>query len=174
MEWIPFQLNTLPLLHTAEFTIVGGSFAGISAALELSRLGRSVLLVEPRTYLGWEVTATLRPWVPALPLEAYPGLIAACIAASGAQPRQGEYPLHPDAVKTCLEDSLLEAGVGLVYASQPVGFSRQGLVIGNKSGRQVIECQVSSIARTPRRWSRLQPLLELTINNYPRMARTKR
>ena len=141
MKLIHFIRNTLPLLQSTEFTIVGGSFAGISAALELARAGRSVVLVEPRTYLGWEITATLRPWVPALPSGEYPELIAACIETSGTHARQGEYPLHPDAIKTCLEDRLLAAGVQLVYASQPVGFSRHGLIIGNKSGRQVIECQ---------------------------------
>jgi len=141
MKFIYSIRNTLPLLHTTEFTIVGGSFSGISAALELARAGRSVVLVESRTYLGWEITALLRPWVPALPPVEYPELIADCIETSGTHPCQGEYPLHLDAIKICLEDQLLAAGVHLVYASQPVGFCQQGLIIGNKSGCQVIGCQ---------------------------------
>ena len=45
-----------------------------------------------------------------------------------------------DAVKCCLEDLLFDAGVELVYASIPVGI-QGGLVIGNKSGRQVVVCR---------------------------------
>lgn len=100
------------------------------------------MLVEVRTYLGYEITTTLGPWVLVLPFNEYPELIDTCIQASGTQPHQGEYPLHPDAVKICLEDKLLAAGLQLIYANQPVGFNFEGLIIGNKSGRQVIDCQV--------------------------------
>ena len=54
------------------------------AALELARAGRTVALVEARTYLGTEVTATLRPWIPVPPegdLSKYPEIITACIAS---------------------------------------------------------------------------------------------
>lgn len=49
-------------------------------------------------------------------------------------------------VKRCLEDALLEANVGLLYACLPVALhqaddTRKDLIIGNKSGRQVIRCQ---------------------------------
>jgi flavin-dependent dehydrogenase len=145
-----FQRVSLPILHTCDAVVAGGSFAGIAAALELARAGRTVALVEARTYLGTEITAALRPWIPVLPdrdLTKYPELIAACIKATDVVPRAGEYPLRPDAVKTCLEDLLLEAGVKIIYASQPVGLLNaenqvQGLVIGNKSGRQVIACSM--------------------------------
>jgi ribulose 1,5-bisphosphate synthetase/thiazole synthase len=145
-----FSSHSLPILYACDVVVAGSSFAGIAAALELARAGRSVALVEARTYLGAEITATLRPWIPVLPdrdLTAYPELIAACIKATDVVPRAGEYPLRPDAVKTCLEDLLLEAEVRIIYASQPVGLISaenqvQGLVIGNKSGRQVIACSL--------------------------------
>ena len=147
----PFHQQTLlPVLHTCDVVIAGGSFAGISAALELARACRTVALVEARTYLGTEITATLRPWVPVPPgndLTKYPELIAACIKATDVTPRAGEYPLRPDAVKTRLEEVLIEAGVKIFYASHAVGLCTadnqvQGLVIGNKSGRQVIACSM--------------------------------
>ncbi|MDQ3700578.1 MAG: FAD-dependent oxidoreductase, partial [Chloroflexota bacterium] len=72
--------------------------------------------------------ALLRPWI----AEAAP------LPAAGA-----EIPLYPDAVKLGLEDTLLAAGVRILYASQPVGAVFEGdriagAVVGNKSGRQAI------------------------------------
>ena len=50
---------TLPVPRHSEIVVAGGSFAGVSAALAFARAGRKVVLVEPRTYLGRELTATL-------------------------------------------------------------------------------------------------------------------
>lgn len=55
--------RTLPVLRSADVLVVGGGFAGIAAALEYGRSGYLVVVVEPRTYLGREATATLRPWM---------------------------------------------------------------------------------------------------------------
>ena len=189
MDSVVLDRTTLPILHACDAVVVGGSFAGVAAALVLARAGRAVALVEPRTYLGHEVTATLRPWIrvphgtapsppppqgtissplppqgatlsplppregqgegrsPTLNPSTLPEPVAACIEASGTSAVAGEFPLHPDAVKTCLEDLLLGAGVRLIYASLPVGLctvegALQGIIIGNKSGRQVLTCQL--------------------------------
>jgi len=150
MADLRFTRRALPILRSAEVVVVGGSFGGIAAALAFARAGRRVTLVEPRTYLGREMTATLRPWVRVdSPADAarLPELIAACVAASGVAAVGHEIPLQPDAVKLCLEDLLLATGVDLLYASLPVGLLLQGealdgLIIGNKSGRQVLTCHV--------------------------------
>ena len=136
---------TLPVLRTADVVVAGGSFGGIAAALAFARAGRRVALIEPRTYLGREMTATLRPWVNLDGVDRPPEIIAACIRAAGTLTGPGKVPLRLDAVKLCLEDLLLDAGVQLVYASLPVDIlvedgSLSGLVIGNKSGRQVLGC----------------------------------
>jgi flavin-dependent dehydrogenase len=129
--------------------VIGGSFGGVAAALALARAGRKVVLVEARTYLGREVTATLRPWVHVPSEASLSGLsqvVRACIEASGTSPTNGEVALWLRAIKVRLEDLLLDAGVQLLYASLPVGLCVEesevrGLIIGNKSGRQVITCQ---------------------------------
>jgi ribulose 1,5-bisphosphate synthetase/thiazole synthase len=140
---------TLPVLYTCEVVVVGGSFGGVAAALALARAGRKVALVEARTYLGREVTATLRPWV-SVPIGAslsdLPHVVRACVESSGTSLTDGEVPLWMRAVKVRLEDLLLQAGVRLFYASLPVGLcvgggELQGVIIGNKSGRQVMTCQ---------------------------------
>lgn len=61
MHTIRYAGQDLPLLHCTQVAAIGGSFAGASAALGLARAGRTVALVEPRTCLGREVTATLWP-----------------------------------------------------------------------------------------------------------------
>lgn len=141
---------TLPVLHTCDVLVAGGSLAGISAALALARQGHKTVLIESRTYLGREITATLRPWIPTttgarnefLPL---PEILASCVEASGTRAIGNEVPLWPDAVKVRLEDILLEAGVTIIYSSYPIDLCTEngevrGVVIANKSGRQVIPC----------------------------------
>ena len=147
--YIRYHASRVPQLAAADVVVVGGTLAGIAAALTFAEAGRQVILVEPRTYLGREITATLRPWLP-VPADSepatWPPILAACIAESGTSVVGQEIPLHLDAVKICLEDLLLQAGVRLVYASLPVallagGEGSRGLIIGNKSGRQLLGCE---------------------------------
>ncbi len=136
--YVTLDARTLPVLHECDVAVVDGSLGGVAAALALARAGRRVILVESRTYLGREITATLRPWLPADGER--PPLIESLIEAAGGAAVDGEVPLRMDAVKVRLEDELLGAGVRLLYTSRPVAVCRGGLVIANKSGRQVIAC----------------------------------
>jgi len=148
MDSFTVNQSALPITDTKDIVVVGGSFAGMATALVLTRVGYKTILVEPRTYLGSEITATLRPWIHIPPDDPkLPELVAAIIAASGSAPAQGEVSLHLDATKIRLEDILLEAGVKIQYASLPIGLCVEsnrlaGVIVGNKSGRQVILCQV--------------------------------
>ncbi|GGH73394.1 ribulose 1,5-bisphosphate synthetase/thiazole synthase [Pullulanibacillus pueri] len=143
--YLPAQ--KLPIISDVDFVIIGGSFAGISTALELANQGKKVMVVESRTYLGSELTATLSPWI-TLPLKVHPPLIQACIEASGQKVECAESEMvtfHMDQLKLGLEDALQAAGISLLYASLPVGITslddnRTGLIIANKSGRQLIRC----------------------------------
>jgi len=138
--------SRLPILRKADVVVIGGSVAGVAAALEFARAGRKVVLVEHRIYLGREVSATLKPWVDLGKLAAggeAPELIAACLKKQATAEAEGEIPLWMDAFKVTLENLLLAAGVELVYAALPTeaivanGLIR-GVVIGNKSGRQAL------------------------------------
>lgn len=142
----------LPVLATCDALIVGASFGGIAAALSLASAGRRVMLIEPRTYPGQEITATLRPWIIVREGQMLSPLLKSTLLTAGnidseSSIRPGEYPLNMDAVKLHLEELLLEAGVRILYASlvtqviAPDG-QLQGVVIGNKSGRQVILCDL--------------------------------
>lgn len=57
--------GAVPAVFTADAAVIGGSFAGVAAALRLAAGGMWTVLVEPRTYMGREATATLRPWLAA-------------------------------------------------------------------------------------------------------------
>lgn len=143
---IQFRRSSLPILRSGEVVIVGGSFAAIAAALEFARVGQKVVLIEQRTYLGREVTATLRPWLNLGKLvsnDRVPEPVAVFLDAMGIDPVSGGIPLKLDVVKLSLENLLLDASVELIYASQPIEVLVEdktviGLVIGNKSGRQAV------------------------------------
>ncbi len=158
MKTIPFAQRDVAVLRTVDAVVLGGSLAGVAAANELAETGWQVALVEPRTYLGWEMSATLRPWLPVREgkEQAYAAapLLQAFVEEHDLQPVNGELPLSLYELKRFLEDRLLAAGVEIIYASTPVG-GRQtaaeaslaegnldGVVIGNKSGRQMLQAGV--------------------------------
>lgn len=137
--------KTLPVLYEGDIIVVGGSFAGVSSALTFAKAGYKVILIESNTYLGREITSTLRLWVNLREtnIEEVPDIITSCIDVNNIAQIKEEIPLKPDKVKLCLEDLLLEAGVKLLYSSIPVGIyfedrTLKGIIIGNKSSRQVI------------------------------------
>jgi len=139
--------DNVPVLYEADAVVVGGSLSGIACAVRLARHRLKTVVIEPRTYLGRELTAALRPWIDLQDTErdSLPELIRYCLEHSGAAGGElvisGSVPLHPDRLKISLENLLADHGVDLIYASLPIGFVGQagsidGLVIANKSGRQ--------------------------------------
>lgn len=129
--------------------IEGGTFAGLSSALAAAQQGLKVVLVESRTYLGWEMTACLRPWMHKEEIESrpiLPAVIRAILTPHCSKPYGDEVIFALDQVKIALEDLLLQAGVEILYATRVIGTLNEqgrvtGVVIGNKSGRQVIHCR---------------------------------
>ena len=177
VQFISLDRPSLPIIHECDVAIVGGSFGGVSAALALARRGLKVAVIEPRTYLGREVTATLRPWLPhSLLGQRLPQAVDACLQYASAPARGGEIPLQMDKVKTLLEDLLLEQGVFLLYATAALGVDRAddgrlGLIVANKSGRQVVACRTvvdatlfALVACERHEWSESEPGLRSTYS----------
>lgn len=142
----------IPVLANKDVVIIGGSFASIACAVELAKAGQQVMIIEPRTYLGRELTASLRPW---LDLSSHvdrnwPELIQFVMEQSGTHAYAADMahiPLHPDRLKRALEDKLMSHGIELIYASLPVSIvgndqeiGLEGIVIANKTGSQFIRC----------------------------------
>lgn len=139
-----FENETVPLLNKCDVVVVGGGFAGIAAAVEFSKLGKKVVVVDRRIYLGREVTAEYRPWFEVGNSNTeLPDILQACVEPEIEQPESSKKLLRIDHVKRTLEDILFQNGVEIVYASNVTqlladGDKLQGIVIGNKSGRQAI------------------------------------
>lgn len=104
--------------------VVGGTFAGLGAAMNAARNGSRVLLTEQRTVLGTELTATLRPWLPHGELERLSKLLGGL--GDCAVPKPREAALIPDRFKIALEDLLLNAGVEFRYGMRPIGWRGEG------------------------------------------------
>jgi len=105
--------SRLPVLRKGDVVIIGGSVAGVAAALQFAQAGRKVVVAEHRNYLGREVSATLKPWVDLGRLVArgpVPEPIAACLKKMDANADAGELPLGMDAFKLSREGTGRGAG----------------------------------------------------------------
>ncbi len=127
--------------------VVGGGLVGCLTALAATKEGVKVLLVEPRTYLGREITATLRPWLHVQTLEGLsPDWKAMLLSPDGPMSTNrsaGEIALSPAIVKQNLLSRLRMAGVDVLFLSYAAGVLQsekgiEGVVVGNKAGLQAI------------------------------------
>ncbi|QBD82852.1 FAD-dependent oxidoreductase [Ktedonosporobacter rubrisoli] len=169
--------TSLPVEKVADLIIIGASCAGVALAHALACSQYRVALIEPRTYPGYEITTTLRPWMK-VPTR-LPMILRSWLEEASMVVNADEMIFHPDLLKRGLEQKLLEAGVELYYASFPCGlvFANEqlcGVVIGNKSGRQVIlgkavvdASEWGTLARLSR-----QPLLRCPSSSFIEARRT--
>lgn len=145
---VRYAQTALPVLLECDLVVQDGSFLGISAALASAEQGKRVVLIESRTFLGWEMTACLRPWLSFKEIENQPDLpsvIQVLLNPVCCKTIGDEVVFQMDQVKLALENCLLDAGVQILYASRAIDLliwddELQGIVIGNKSCRQAIRC----------------------------------
>src|SRR5690625_597033 len=140
----------IPLISEVDVAVIGGSFAGMSSALAYANQGKRVIVVESRTYLGSELTASNKPWIELGDgnINQLPDIIKTSIHSSGKQmtdEKRNYVVFHKDKLKKHLEDRLIDSDIKLLYASLPIGIStaddQKQLMIANKSGRQMIRCK---------------------------------
>lgn len=132
----------LPLVFDADVLINGGSFAGLSYAVNMARKGKKVVIIDPKTFLGDEITAWLNF---RLSLEeiSYPEPVEICRKCS--EIANGHRFLRSGDLKTELEIMLEKYDIPLLYNTYPIRIIRDGLkysvITGNKSGFQLIRTQ---------------------------------
>ncbi len=62
-EFVGESARNIPVAYEVDVVVVGGSSAGVTAAVEAANQGARVFLVAPRPYLGEDLCATYRLWL---------------------------------------------------------------------------------------------------------------
>jgi len=136
-------LALLTLKPAYDAIVCEAGFAGVAAAIELRRLGLSVLLVEPRTAAGWEATRALHlDWTAGD--SAVTGDFARRAQTMGGL-KKGR--LDAPICEFVLDDMLADAGVDLLLMSRVVGLAVSGGVvravrIASKSGEVPVSARL--------------------------------
>jgi hypothetical protein len=91
--------TSLPLAYDVDVLVAGGSLAGVEAACVASDKGASVLVIESRPYLGYDICANQKLWLE--PGEKPQTDITRWIFDGKRQqtPYEGQGPLGPGVVK---------------------------------------------------------------------------
>ena len=55
--------GVLPLAYDVDVVVAGGSLAGVEAAIAAAEEGATVLLVDSRPYIGYDLCATQKLWL---------------------------------------------------------------------------------------------------------------
>ncbi len=130
--------GSLPVAAEVDVIVVGGSSAGVTAAVKAAQQGAKVFLAAPRPYLGEDICGTYRLWLEAGEEAVTPLALELFGKSSPLE------PVAPMQVKRALDKALLDAGVQFLYASFVTEIVRDakgqpaGVVIANKSGRQAV------------------------------------
>jgi hypothetical protein len=132
----------IPIAYEVDVLVVGGSTAGVAAAVAASQKGAKVFLTAQETYLGEDICANFRYWNGDQGTELGKKLFGA------GQPT-------PMQVKRTLDQELISNNIGFIFSSfvtelviNPEG-QPSGVVIANRSGRQAIIAK-TIIDATPR------------------------
>jgi flavin-dependent dehydrogenase len=129
----------LPLAFDVDVLVAGGSLAGVEVSCAAAAGGARVMLVESRTYLGYDLCATQRLWKDADETAATP---------ITRQLFSGKSVVTPFEVKRTLEQALIASNVqfltGTYVDALLVNDSGRpsGITVVNHSGRQVVRAKV--------------------------------
>jgi hypothetical protein len=129
----------IPLAYDVDVVIAGGSLAGVEAACTAADSGASVLLVESRPYLGYDICANQKLWLD--PDEKPKTRITQWLFKNKRQ-------VTPVEVKGLLDRALLERNIKFLTGSFPAELLvdqkgvPSGLTMVNRSGRQAIRAKV--------------------------------
>jgi hypothetical protein len=135
----------IPIAYNVDVVVVGGSTAGVAAAVEASRAGAKVFLFAQEPYLGDDVCGTFRLWTndkSILNTE-----LGASIWREGL-PSQLK-------VKKALDNALISNNIDFLYSCFATDIlidsagNPAGVVMANRSGRQAIVAK-TIIDATPR------------------------
>ena len=131
--------TSLPLAYGVGVLVAGGSLAGVEAACAASDKGASVLVIESRPYLGYDICANQKLWLE--PGEKPQTDITRWIF-------DGKRQQTPMKVKGLLDRVLLKRNIQFLTGSFPAELlvdkkgKPAGMTMVNRSGRQAIRAKV--------------------------------
>jgi hypothetical protein len=129
----------IPLAYDVDVVVAGGSLAGVEAACAAADSGASVLVVDSRPYLGYDLCANQKLWLN--PEEKPQTDLTKRLFKDSRQ-------VTPLQVKSLLDQALLKRKVKFLTGSFPAELlvdekgAPGGLTIVNRSGRQAIRAKV--------------------------------
>jgi len=142
-----------------DLVVIGGSLSGCFAALHAARKGLKVLLIERRTFLATEITATMRPWLQRDGFAEFPHELKDLFLPAQEQDEVGvpfdpgnsspifgdEIPLFMGTVKKQFMRALLQNNVHILLGTGVWGVLADekqqiaaGVAVANKFGMQIV------------------------------------
>jgi len=141
----PYQ--RIPIAYSVDVVVVGGSTYAVGAAAAAACAGANVFLAAPRPYLGDDLCATLRLWLPK-GQEPTTELGRRIFPPAGDAHDAGGTVATPRQIKSALDEELLDAGVQFLYGCYPTDVltgedgKPAGVVMANRAGRQAVVAKV--------------------------------
>jgi hypothetical protein len=137
-----FQVD-VPVLKEVDVLVLGGSLSGISSALMAKSLGRDVLIVEDKGFLGGALTASLESFSYRFERE-YDEEIYSFLLEKRAI--EGDL-LNPEKLKAALEEFCKAKGIPFLYWCRPIELvirnkKVEGVVFASKGGVFLIKCKI--------------------------------
>lgn len=147
----------MALKNKYDIIVVGGGFAGASAAISAGRLGKSVLLIEKYNCMGGAACYDLvNPFMPYATTDPESGeridlscglfteIVERLRALGGANQSKRSLPFNEEVLKYLLNTMALESGVELLYQTYVTGVRKEegrikAVKISNVSGNSEIE-----------------------------------
>ena len=132
-----------PFATKYDVCVVGAGFAGVAAALAAARAGKRTVIVEWRAQLGWEASSAYHLDIGEGESEAMNRIFARALHMDGCRDGRIDGPI-PELV---IDELLAEAGVDVLLYCRATrlltdGGHAAGVVVGNKSGEQVIQARI--------------------------------
>ena len=131
--------RTLPLAYDVDVVVAGGSLAGVEAAIAAAEKGASVLLIDSRPYIGYDLCATQKLWLETDETATTP------LSKKLFGKKRLVTPLE---VKRALDKALLDHQVQFLTGSFPAELlvdkdgTPAGLTTVNRSGRQAVRAKI--------------------------------
>ncbi len=132
-----------PFRTDYDVCVIGGGFSGVAAALAAAEAGRRTLLVEWRPQLGWEATSAYHLDIGRADSAVMNRIFVRTLNMDGVRGGRTDGPI----TELVLDQMLAEAGVDVLLYCRATrlladGGAATGLVIGHKSGEQLIRARV--------------------------------